>query len=150
MEEKVKLLDTGVAKTYKILVELNTILYDFNGVSIMEEDERKLFFKDRIGLKKKLRISFHSEEEIDRMTALEAFKLNVRGMLGIRSQEDWIFNFNIGNIMHLSPLNFDDLNRTQVDVVKELGKDKMMEKILYACAGLFCIGTELRFIANKH
>lgn len=52
--------------------------------------------------------------------------------------------------MHLSPLSFDDLNRTSVDVVKELSKDKMMEKILYISASLFCIGTELRFIANKH
>ena len=77
----------------------------------MEEEERQLFFKDRIGLKKKMRISFNSEEEIERMSTLEAFKLNVRGMLGVRSQEDWIFNFNIGNIMHLSPLNFDDLNK---------------------------------------
>ena len=78
----------------------------------MEEEERKAFFKERVGLKKKLRISFHSEEEIERIAATEHLKINVRGMLGVRSQDDWIFNFNIGNIMHLSPLNFDDLNRT--------------------------------------
>lgn len=51
----------------------------------MEEDERKSFFKERIGLKKKLRISFHSEEEIERMSAIDNLKINVRGMLGVRS-----------------------------------------------------------------
>jgi hypothetical protein len=117
---------------------------------MMQEDERKSYFRERVGLKKKLKISFNTEEEVDRMTQQDTYKLNVRGMLGIRSQDDWIFNFNIGNIMHLSPLNFDDLNRTQVDVIQELSKDKMMEKILYISAGLFCIGTELRFLANKH
>ena len=112
MEEKVKLLDKGFGKTQLILSEMNEVLTDFGGICVMEEEERKAFFKERVGLKKKLRISFHSEEEIERIAATEHLKINVRGMLGVRSQDDWIFNFNIGNIMHLSPLNFDDLNRT--------------------------------------
>jgi hypothetical protein len=57
-----------------------------------------------------MRISFGSEQEIERMRKDTRFKLNARNVLGIKHQDDWIFNLNIGNIMHLAPLSFDDLN----------------------------------------
>lgn len=69
-------------------------------------------------------------------------------MLGLKSQDDWIFNFNIGNIMHLSPINFDDLNKVNIDIVNELSKDQMLEKLLYLTTAYFCIGTEVRFLSN--
>ena len=46
------------------------------------------------------------------MLTEKRFKISARSTLGIKegSDEDWINNFNIGNIMHLQPLGFDDLN----------------------------------------
>ena len=77
----------------------------------MNTKERTEFFNDgRLGLKKRLRISFGSQQEIDRIRKDSKYKLNARNVLGIKHQDDWIFNLNIGNIMHLAPLSFDDLN----------------------------------------
>jgi len=70
-------------------------------------------------------------------------------MLGVKSSDDWINNFNIGNIMHLSPLNFDDLNRSSIDVRHEISRDQIILTILYCAAAFFCIGTEYRFLSNK-
>jgi len=89
----------------------------------MSHQERQSYFRERLGLKKRLHVSFGSEEEIERLTKDTKFKLNVRSVLGVKSTEDWIFNFNIGNIMHLNPLNFDDLNRSNVDAAFEISKD---------------------------
>ncbi len=70
-------------------------------------------------------------------------------MLGVKQADEWIFNFNIGNIMHLTPLEFDDLNRSNVNVVLELSKDQMLDKMLLLIASYFCTGTELRFLSCK-
>jgi len=51
-----------------------------------------------------MKISFETEDEIDRLRHDQAFKLNIRNALGVMSSEDWIFNLYIGNVMHLSPL----------------------------------------------
>lgn len=71
------------------------------------------------------------------------FKLNVRTALGIKNQDDWIFNLNIGNVMHMSPIGFDDLhsflNLDSVDkrCVHELSKDSLLEKIVLLTVGYF-------------
>lgn len=70
-------------------------------------------------------------------------------MLGVKSADDWLANFNIGNIMHLTPLNFDDLNRTAIDVRYEISKDQIVLRVLYASAAFFCIGTEYRFLSAR-
>jgi hypothetical protein len=33
----------------------------------------------------------------------------VRNNLGLKQQDDWIFNLNIGNVMHLSLMGSDEL-----------------------------------------
>ena len=124
-------------------------MLEFDDVSTMGKAERMTFFKDRHGHKKRLRISFGSTEEIERILTDTKMKMSIRNMLGVKSPDDWIQNFNIGNIMHLQPLNFDDLNRSSVDVRLEIGKDMVIEKILYASASYFCIGTEYRFLSAK-
>lgn len=85
MEEKVKMMDGTVVHTDIILTELSLIITDFVRVCSMSTDERNEFFHvGRIGLKKRMRISFGSEEEIERMRKGKKFKLNVRNALGIR------------------------------------------------------------------
>jgi hypothetical protein len=99
-------------------------------------------------MKKRLRISFGSEEEIERLRKNTKFKLNVRNNLGVRHQDDWIFNLNIGNVMHLSSMNLEELS-TKIDTTHELNRDAMLEKVVLLSVAYFCIATELRFISNK-
>lgn len=61
---------------------------------------------------------------------------------------DWIFNLNIGNVMHLSPMNLDELH-SKLEITHELNRDAMLEKIVLITVSYFCLGTELRFIANS-
>jgi len=62
--------------------------------------------------------------------------------------EDWIFNFNIGNVMHLQALEFDEFSKTKSKISNELDKDVLLYKIIYVIVAYFCIGTELRFLAT--
>jgi len=75
-------------------------------------------------------------------------------------EEDWINHFNIGNIMHLQALGFDELNyQTQNKIglhnpnnfiLNETTRDNLLFKALYSIVAYFCIGTELRFLAVLH
>ena len=69
-------------------------------------------------------------------------------MLGLRHSEDWIFNLNIGNVMHLSLMGAEELNAT-LESTHELGKDSMLEKIVLISVTYFCISTEMRFLMQK-
>lgn len=74
-----------------------------------------------------------------------AFKMSVRNVLGLRHSDDWIFNLNIGNVMHLSLMGAEELN-AKLETTHELGKDSMLEKIVLVSVSYFCIGTEMRFL----
>ncbi len=74
--------------------------------------------------------------------------MNLRNILGVQHMNDWIFNLNIGNVMHLSPMNLDELH-TKLEITHELNRDAMLEKIVLITVSYFCLGTELRFMANK-
>ena len=95
--------------------------------------------------------------------------MNVRNALGVRhqffnkqgelpsgqtaGQRDWIFDLNIGNVMHLSLMNAEELNDSTEgrleQTTHELGKDSMLEKIVLVSVAYFCIATEMRFIMTK-
>ena len=53
---------------------------------------------------------------------------------------------NIGNVMHLSPMNSDELT-AKLDRTHEINKDAMLEKIILLIVAFFCVGTELRFLS---
>jgi hypothetical protein len=74
--------------------------------------------------------------------------MSVRNSLGLRHSDDWIFNLNIGNVMHLSLMGTEELN-AKLDSNHELCKDSMLEKIVLVCVAYFCIGTEMRFLMQK-
>lgn len=71
--------------------------------------------------------------------------MNVWNNLGLRHNDDWIFNLNIGNVMHLSLMGAEELNAT-LENNHELCKDSMLEKIVLISVAYFCIGTEMRFL----
>lgn len=97
-------------------------------------------------LKKRVRVSFGNEEEIDCVRKDARHKLNMRNALGLKSPDDWIFNLNIGNVMHLSPLGINDLrpNGSERRV-----RDLLLEQIVNLAVAYFCVGTELRFLHAK-
>jgi len=73
--------------------------------------ERNEHFKERLVEKKKLKISFQTFEELNGLLAEKKYKISSRNNLGINKtkDEDWIESFNIGNIMHLQAIGFDEL-----------------------------------------
>jgi len=72
---------------------------------------------------------------------------NVQTVLATDQEDDWIFNLNIGNVMHLQPLSSEELN-LHIDNSHELSRDAILEKIILLTVSYFCVGTELRFIAH--
>jgi hypothetical protein len=57
----------------------------------------------------KLNISFHNIKEIEALQQKKQYKISVRNNLGLKQQDDWIYNLNIGNVMHLSLMGTDEL-----------------------------------------
>ncbi len=96
-----------------------------------------------------MKISFHTEDEIDQLKSNPTYKMSVRNSLGLRHSDDWIFNLNIGNVMHLSLMGTEELN-AKLEATHELCKDSMLEKIVLVCVSYFCIGTEMRFLMQKN
>ena len=73
---------------------------------------------------------------------------NIRHIFGSSIKEDdWIQLLNIGNIMYLSALNFEDLDLDS-DPKYELLRDAILEKVVMLTVAYFCIATELRFLAK--
>lgn len=93
----------------------------------------------------------------------------MRNNLGLKQQDDWIYNLNIGNVMHLSLMGIDELapispvdqeasktadedapaEKDKAETSHELCKDAMLEKIVLISVGYFCMATEMRFLTQK-
>ena len=106
-----------------------------------------MFTGKREKQKNAMKISFHDDTEINLLKFNHKFKLNVRNILGIKHSDDWIFNLNIGNVMHLLPMSLEELN-LHIDNSHELSRDAMLEKIILLSVSYFCVGTELRFLST--
>lgn len=143
VSELVKIQDTEMERTMNVLKEMIRQVEDFNKVREMKTEKRIDYLQQRLGEKKRLKISFSDKEEIERMKVDNQFKLNVRSALGIKNPDDWIFNLNIGNVMHMSPIGFDDLHSSlnldsiEKRCVYELSKDSLLEKIVLLTVGYF-------------
>ena len=75
---------------------------------------------------------------------------NIRFIFGNSiKKDDWIKLLNIGNIMYLSALNYEDLDLDS-DPKYELLRDAILEKVVMLTVAYFCIATELRLLSpNK-
>ena len=65
-----------------------------------------------------------------------------------QEEDDWIFNLNIGNVMHLQPLSSQEMN-LHVDNSHELTRDAILEKVILLTVSYFCVVTVLRFLMNS-
>ena len=73
---------------------------------------------------------------------------NIRHIFGSSiTEDDWILLLNIGNIMYLSALNFEDLDLDS-DPKYELLRDAILETVVMLTVAYFCIATELRFLSE--
>jgi hypothetical protein len=59
----------------------------------------------------------------------EELKISARNVLGVKKNDDWVNYLNIGNIMYLSSLEFNDLNLDS-DAKYELLRDAVVEKVI--------------------
>ena len=75
-------------------------------------------------------------------------KISTRNILGVIKNDDWLNLFNIGNIMFLYAMSYDDLDLDS-DPKYELLRDAVIEKILMLTVSFFSIANELRFLGNK-
>ena len=74
---------------------------------------------------------------------------NIRNIFGgTIKKDDWIQLLNIGNIMYLSALNYEDLDLDS-DPKYELLRDAILEKVVMLTVAYFCIATELRLLSKN-
>ena len=75
-------------------------------------------------------------------------KFDMRTVLGVQRHNDWIFNYNIGDMMVVQPLSVGEL-KSNLGVQAEFTRDLMIEKILMTVVSHFCIATEIRFLLSS-
>ena len=154
VEESVKVLESLIIQADPLLQELASIVKEFEDKSQKSAIDRdqdmikkygQVDFRDR---RKRLKISFTTLKELVNIEKDQRFKLNVRNTLGVKNSQDWIFNLNIGNVMHLNMMKEQELNAS-IENTHELTKDTMLEKVVLITSAYFCIATEIRFILQK-
>lgn len=67
----------------------------------------------------------------------------MRGPLGLKDNSKWIAQFNIGNIMKFEPIQPEWLD-FKGNILSQIQKKEMLEKILYFSITYFMTATELR------
>ena len=82
---------------------------------------------------------------IDEMKRNKQFKIKPRNLLGLKSQNDWIFNVNIGNVMQLSGLRLQDLVISS-QLAHEISRDALYEKLIMTAIAYFSLATEYRLL----
>ena len=85
--------------------------------------------------------------EINKYLSNNLLTNNIRHIFGNTiKKDDWIQLLNIGNIMYLSPLNYEDLELDS-DPKYELLRDAILEKVVMLTVSYFCVASELRFLS---
>ena len=94
--------------------------------------------------------SKYRAQEMKTFTKNNTLISNIRTIFGNSiKKDDWLKLLNIGNIMYLSALNYEDLDLDS-DPKYELLRDAILEKVVMLTVAYFCIATELRLLSpNK-
>ena len=67
-----------------------------------------------------------------------------RSLLGIVQHPKWIENLNIGTIMHMNPITYEEYALKREDVF-QITKEQLQEKIIFQSICYFTMATEMRF-----
>ena len=132
-------------------------LTDNNRQEVLLEVKKSLYFwkKNPENNERDLRKELNAPKEVNGG--------NKRSLLGIKSDStEWIENFNIGSIMHMNPVKYDDFCFFG-DLNYEISKHQLLEKVFWGFSFIifekvifqsicfFTIATEMRFIEiEKH
>ena len=146
-----------IKQSLKIILELynrvfNMRSYDSNIHEINNININNLNKQDINNLSKQQSNNFSSylnytNFEISKYLSNNILTNNIRHIFGNTiKKDDWIQLLNIGNIMYLSPLNYEDLELDS-DPKYELLRDAILEKVVMLTVAYFCIATELRFLS---
>lgn len=156
--------EDNIVKTYFLLKQTkNEILKDTNNKKFSKIFYEKLtenepiiisLYKTIIECSNNFKQGKNTNKEIFTKEKIFSFisnkdtKISTRNILGIIKNDDWLNLFNIGNIMFLYAMSYDDLDLDS-DPKYELLRDAIIEKILMLTVAFFSIANELRFINNK-
>ena len=67
-----------------------------------------------------------------------------RSLLGVKANPEWLENLNIGSIMHMKPQKYKEYAHKR-DIVNEISKDSLQEKVVFQSLIFFTTATEMRF-----
>ena len=157
-----------IKESYKIITELyNRVMqvrgYDpeemnefenGNGINLINNNNnnKKNSLKENIKNNNNIFNSYNSYrlQEMKIYNKNKTLINNIRNIFGNSiKKDDWIKLLNIGNIMYLSALNYEDLDLDS-DPKYELLRDAILEKVVMLTVAYFCIATELRLLSpNK-
>ncbi|CAD8110216.1 unnamed protein product [Paramecium sonneborni] len=87
----------------------------------------------------------NNEKQIRKELKLVSQNEEYRSLLGIQNLAEWIKNFNIGSIMHMAPQIYEEFTQFG-EMIYELAKRQLLEKVIYLSISYFTIATELRFV----
>jgi hypothetical protein len=68
-----------------------------------------------------------------------------RSLLGVQHTAEWLENLNIGTIMHMKPLKYQEY-AVKRELITEITKESLQEKVIFQSLILFTTATEMRFI----
>ena len=144
-------LDDKIKLNYKIIKELYNRIFSFrNGNNIKNNNNNNNRNINNIIENENNFSSYlnYQNNEINKYISNNSTLNNIRQIFGNSvEKEDWIQMINIGNIMYLSPLNYDELELDS-EPKYELLRDAILEKIIMLTVSYFCIANELRFLSK--
>lgn len=91
----------------------------------------------------------HNQKNNEKYLKQELAKRYGDSFQGKKMNTEWLQLFNIGNIMHVTPVTYRELLSDETDHNTILTEDRLVELMLvYSCC-LFSIATENRFICHR-
>lgn len=109
------------------------------GKEILPEVRKSLYFwknnpeNNEIHIRKELKLPTEKDDE------------EKRSLLGVADSTEWLQNFNIGAIMHMNPITYEEF-MFYGEIIYEISKKLLLEKVIYFSIILFTMATEIRFI----
>jgi hypothetical protein len=87
----------------------------------------------------------NNEKHLRKELKVQPKEDDFRSLLGVQNVREWIENFNIGSIMHMEPLAYEEF-QSYGEMIYEISKRVLLEKVIYLSISYFTIATEFRFI----
>lgn len=109
------------------------------GKEMLGEVRKSLYFwknnpeNNEKHLRKELKLPMEKDEECK------------RSLLGVADSTEWLESFNIGAIMHMNPITYEEF-MFYGEIIYEVSKKLLLEKVIYLSVVLFTMATEIRFI----